>query len=372
MNPKNASKLGIYLTGAGAVTSVGFSLPATVAAMRSGVDCFHETNFYDYVGEPIIGSSIAPLDDDEENQVGGSERAGLFLALAIEEALIDAGVTTLKSAKLILVAPEKFRPTSLPKDLASFTQIAVNDRLSATGWDPADTRFQFGALQANGGSVGVCPALLDADKWLNDETGLDGDLANAVVVIASFDSWLNSQSIRHGLAEERFLVSDSSDGFVPGEAASAIVIQRRPRENDNRSLRIVGVGMAKEVASLISDNNCIGVGMSEAMKFALSQSKIEAHEIHHRLTNVSGEEYFFSESAHAWARVLRKELSPNYRYEIPASSIGEVGSAFGLLLLGYNHFLARSGKSHGPNTLIQLSSADEFRGVVISSFVKHS
>ena len=148
---KNDSALDLFINGAGAVTSVGYNLPATVAAMRSGVDCFRETNFYDYVGEPIIGASIAPLSDDEETQVGGSERAGLFLALSIEEALSEAGVDSLRNAKLILVAPETFRPTSLPADLASFTQIAVKEQLTEAGWDPANSVFEFGALQANGG-----------------------------------------------------------------------------------------------------------------------------------------------------------------------------------------------------------------------------
>ena len=360
----HSNKVDLQLVGAGAVTSVGFSLPASVAAVQSGIDAFSETNFFDYLGEPIIGSAIDSTVDLPEFE--GIDRASIFLVLAVEEALHDANAKSLASAKLILIAPDKYRPTSLPQNLIGRVQTAIEKRLLAAGWDPTSVNFQTTGLHSLNGSIAICNALTEASQWLSQPSGSNGDSKAEIVVIASFDSWLNSQSIRYGLTEERFLVTDSANGFIPGEAASAIVVRRSgDHQNASDSFRVTGVGLAVEDAPLVSDDICAGVGLGKAIDSALAGAAVSAHEIHHRLTNTSGEEYFFSESANAWARVLRKSLPKSYRYENPASTLGGIGAAFGVFLLGYSYNLFQLGKTLGANTLIQLSSDRESRGAIV-------
>jgi 3-oxoacyl-[acyl-carrier-protein] synthase-1 len=344
--------LDLFVVGAGAVTSVGFSMPSTMMSIRAGVDCFTETTFVDGVKNPLIGAKVPPLDgpaNPDAPIAGGGRRGAELLALAIEEA-----VNTPESVApnmIILLAPEASRPSTMPDDFPQLVLDACGDVL---GRDFFRNRLKV----ATGGAMGICQALEAADQWLKE-------FATGSVVIAAYDSWLNIASIQHGLKHNRILTGESADGFVPGEAASAILLSKQPSES-GKSLQIAGIGMAKESAHFLADEFCTGVAMGKAMSIALGHAGIASHEVNHRLTNLSGEEYFFSESAYAWTRVLKKPLPPGYEYELPASSIGEIGAAFGPLLLGYAFELAESENNPGRNTMIQISSDGEFRGAVIT------
>jgi len=248
---------------------------------------------------------------------------------------------------------EASRPNLLPDDFLFKVQQCCDERF---GKD----LFGENSRQVIGGAVGLIPALQLASEWLASNI-------KGVVVIAGYDSWLQAPSINHGLSKRRILqVEGDGDGFIPGEAVAAIVVQLRPH-SETKSLKIAGIGFTKEVASLDSEMPCVGIGLSEAMKTALSQANLPAHSIHHRLTNISGEEYFFVESSYAWTRVLRENLPPTYEYEQPANVIGEVGAAFGPILLAYALQLIYVSRECGANSLIQLSSAHSSRGVIITT-----
>ena len=92
----------IALIGAGAVTSLGASLTATMPALRAELDNFQDTHFLDSHNEPVIGAKIPSLDsadyessddsqdtDEDQNDkvVGGLATQFNWACLAIEEAL---------------------------------------------------------------------------------------------------------------------------------------------------------------------------------------------------------------------------------------------------------------------------------------------
>ena len=190
-----------------------------------------------------------------------------------------------------------------------------------------------------------------------------------VAIVAAFDSWLTVANINRGLSDERLLTQERGAGLIPGEAASAVVVQADEGLFDGTYMKIAGVGLADEAASFTSGRLGAGVGLSKAIRAALAESGAEANEINLRLANVTGEDYFFVESSYAWTRVLR-QLSPlDYRYQIIDSAIGSVGSAFGPL--GIGHAMQRSeflGKNQ--KVLLQLSSAGPSRSAIVGEIVE--
>jgi len=97
------------------------------------------------------------------------------------------------------------------------------------------------------------------------------------VLIAASDSWLRGSDIAHALAHQRLLDTEVSSGFVPGEAAAALLIGR---DGEQAPLHIRGVGIAEEAAHLLSDEPCHGKGLAQATRQALNESGWQAHEIH--------------------------------------------------------------------------------------------
>lgn len=338
----------IRVTGAGAVTSLGFDLPSTAAAIDAGIDCFSETAFVNSVGQPIIAAAV-PGDDSFDFRAG-PERAGALLSMAIEEAIVNADVdlSYCDETQLICILPE-FNPDD------ALLHVAIR-RLKEIGIDLSGNRTRF----AVGGATAMGRILRGAQKWIAEDEGEE-----RVVVIAAFDSWLNVAMINEGLQQERFLTSERSDGMIPGEAASAVVLESLGGRTRIESwLEVEGIGMEDESAHLRSRRPGTGVGLGKAIRKALADADMDASEIHLRLANVTGEEYFFTESSYAWTRVLRKGLPETYRYQIIDSSIGTVGSAFGPLCLGYALTSCQSAKED-KNVLFQISSAGPHRCAII-------
>ena len=63
-------------------------------------------------------------------------------------------------------------------------------------------------------------------------------------MICGVDSYLTTLTIAHYLAERRLLTPDNPNGFIPGEAAAAILCARPGRG----PLRLLGLGLAREPA----------------------------------------------------------------------------------------------------------------------------
>lgn len=351
------SALVLRVAGAGAATSVGLSLAATAAAIRAAVDNFQETQFIDEIGEPLLGAAV-PLQlpgEDEGLRTGGSERFGHALALAIEECLLGAGVALPLAPNVpLLLLGDDTRPGPMLE-----TAYAVHGRCAHFFAQPERLH-----MQAFTSGESSCIAALAAAREF---------IANGApqVLVAGVDSWLNNQDINHGLRHERFMTSTQGAGFIPGEAAAAILVAAAPPSQPGPVLLLRGLGLAEEPATLFSDHPCSGKGLAKAIAAALREAGLPPHAMNTRLCDVAGEEYFFEESAYAWARVLRSPLPPGYQYLQPATRVGHVGAAFGPLLIGYLWRLAQVGRLLGPHALVHLSSTQSLRGALVLSQHTH-
>lgn len=346
----------LQVLGAGAATSVGLGLAATTAAIRAAVDNFQETQFVDEIGEPLLGAPIPlPLPgDDEDTRTGGGERFGYLLSLAVEECLSSAGVALPLAANVpLLLLGDDARPGPMLE-----TAYAVHRRCAHFFSQPERLHMQA----FTSGESSCVAALAAARQFIADGA--------PQVLIAGVDSWLNGADVSHGLRHERFLTGSQAAGFIPGEAAAAVLIGP-DSATDRQPLLLRGLGLAEEPAVVFGDQPCSGKGLSKAIAAALREAGLQPHEMNARLCDVAGEEYYFEESAYAWARVLRNPLPPGYQYLQPATRVGHVGASFGPLLIGYLWRLAQVGRLLGPHALIHLSSTQSLRGALVLSQRTH-
>jgi 3-oxoacyl-[acyl-carrier-protein] synthase-1 len=221
----------------------------------------------------------------------------------------------------------------------------------------ADVSFAASSAVVPHGRVSVGVALLRARELIYQ--------ANApAVLIVGVDSLLNWPALKHLEAQSRLLTQGNSNGFLPGDAAAAILVSRPtavPR------LSIHGLGFASEPATVETEEPLRGDGMASAMKAALADAGCEMHHIDFRIADLSGEQYYFKEAALALARVLRVRKEEIDLWH-PAESIGETGSAIGPTLLAVADAAIRKGYAPGSNILLHLANDAGQRAAIVARF----
>lgn len=347
------NQFSMNIVSAGAATNVGLSLSTTTAAIRAGLDRFQETTFYDEFKEPIIGAPIAPesIAYKKQHRTGGKTHLSNLLTLVIEECLVNAGITMpLPTSVPLLFLGDDTR--SHP--LADAIQLCLSQMQDFIQPDGNTPRIIQGFTQ---GEASCAFAISAAEKYLQQGAPF--------VLIAAADSWLNVSDIESSLNQQRLLTSENSAGFIPGEGAAAILLAHPTKEHAARSLHVCGLGIGQEQATLSSDQPCYGQGMASAIKNALAQANMPIHTIGLRVSDISGEEYFFEEAAYAWARLLRESQPLGHQHLMPATSVGQIGCVFGPLSIAYLWQLLKNQRLFFENILLHLSSAQAERSAIV-------
>ncbi|TIW01786.1 MAG: 3-oxoacyl-ACP synthase, partial [Mesorhizobium sp.] len=173
------------------------------------------------------------------------------------------------------------------------------------------------------------------------------------VMIAGVDSYLTSQTVAHYLSRNRLLTAQNPNGFIPGEAAAAIICT----QGQQRGIRLFGLGLSRENASIYNaeDLPFRADGMTAAYRAAFEETGIEMNRLGYRIADLVGEQYWFKQSALASLRLLRG------RHEFqdiwsPGESLGNVGAAVVPLMLGMAFTAARKGYAAGNPVLIEASN----------------
>src|SRR4030095_3941860 len=329
----------------GLVTSVGRSAPATCAAIRSKLTNPTETRFIDKAGERIVGHAVA-LDQS----LRGLGKLAYMAAMVADECLIDVPRETCERIPVLLCVAERDRPGRLD-GLDDRFLIEVCALLNGARFSP-DSRV------VPHGRVSVAVALLHARQLLYRSP------APAVLIVAA-DSLLTWPTLKTFEEHERLLANRNSNGFVPGEAASALLVSRSAA---GPHLEIVGLGFATEPATIEKEEPLRGIGLSLAIDQALQDAGCEMHNMDFRITDISGEQYYFKEAAIATSRTL-KQRKEEFDIWQPAECIGEVGSAIGPAMLAVAEASGRKAYAPGPAMLVHGANDDGQRAAIVARYV---
>src|SRR6185503_6861055 len=154
--------------------------------------------------------------------------------------------------------------------------------------------------------------------------------------------------------KQRLLTSTNSDGFIPGEAASAIVLELM---HDTSAPQLVcqGVGFGVEKAHIDSEEPLRADGLTEAIKAALGDAGCEESVLQFKIIDVSGTQYHFKEASLAFSRLDRTKRT---EFDIwhPADCVGEVGAAIGPIMIAVLKAAFEKGYAKGSRVLMHMGN----------------
>jgi 3-oxoacyl-[acyl-carrier-protein] synthase-1 len=321
----------IAIKSTGLVTSVGLSAPATCAAIRARISNPTETRFIDSGGEWIMAHQVAL-----EKPWRGRTKLAKMAAMAIAECLEGTPRQEWASIPLLLCVAERERPGRLE---------GLDDQLFLDIQQELDARFAPESAVVAHGRVSVAIALAQARKMIHE-----GNAPH--VLIAAADSLLTWSTLSVYEREERLLTASNSNGFMPGEAGGALLVGR---PGGNGELLCSGIGFGVEQAHIDSGEPLRAEGLATAIKGALTDAGCEMHDLDYRITDLSGEQYYFKEAALALSRTLRKRKE---EFDIwhPAECVGESGSAAGVAVLAVASAACRKAYTVSPNILAHMAN----------------
>jgi len=328
------------------VTGVGLTSAASCAAMRAAISGFDETKFI-ADGEWVIGCEVRL-----EEPWRGRAKLVRLAAPAIRECLQPLGRIKPEAVPLLLCVAEKERPGRLD---------GLDDQLLPEIQSMLGVRFHSGSRVIAGGRVGGITAIDLARKMIVDER-------LPVCLVAGVDSFLVGSTLGPYAARHRLLTKTNSDGFIPGEAGTAVLLG--PADPAAAAeLRCLAIGFGRERATIDSEEPLRADGLVEAFRGLRRDGGLSLDDADYRYTDCNGEQYGFKNDRLAIARTVRK-LKDRFDHLHPADSIGEVGAAVVPCILGLAWDAARKGYAPGPGILCHCSNDHGERAAMILRVVR--
>ncbi len=338
---------GISILASGMVTGVGLNSPATCAAIRVGITGFTETRFM-FAGEWLLGCPV-PLNQPWR----GREKLIRMAVPAIEECLEATPRVPPEQIALVLCLAEPARPgrlAGLDESLLEDVQARMKKRFHPDSAVIANGRY--------GGVKGI---------------GLGWRLLARGVpycVVAGVDSYLVAATLTAYDDKRRLKTEENSDGFIPGEAAAAVLIA--PTVDDPPApgtMQCLGTGGGTEPAPIESEEPLRADGLVQAIQAALKNANRTMGDMDYRITDNSGEQYGFKESTLALQQTLRVRKA---EFDIwhPADCAGEIGAAIVPCCLGVALAGARKNYAPGDHLVCHCGNDDGERAALVLEYTR--
>lgn len=336
------SGLPLAITGTGLVTGVGLNAPASCAAIRCAIDNFQETRFMGEGGEWIMGCEVSL-----EQPWRGKTKLIKMAAQAIRECLEGRPEIIPSATPLLLCLSEHKRKGRVIDD---------DNRFFLDLLDELGLEFHEKSRVIAQGHVAVAVALKHARRLIRERKVRH-------VLIAATDSLLVGPTLAYYEEKDRLLTSRNSNGFIPGDAAAALVIEP-VFERQAHQLLCLGLGFAVEKAHVDSEEPLRADGLTAAIKESLNDAGCGENILEFKITDISGGHYSFKESSLAFSRIDRTKRE---EFDIwhPADCIGEVGSAIGGVMIAVLNAACEKRYSKGNHILAHVGNDDGKRSSMI-------
>jgi 3-oxoacyl-[acyl-carrier-protein] synthase I len=346
----NAPVLSLISTGM--ITAVGGNSAMCAAAVNAGVAGQRESGYVNKRNVPIRMASIPdgalePLNESLVPVVSGLSKSHSYMLRIASQALREcvAAYTPADPVPVFIACPETIpgTPSTLNPGFIKHLQMQSKANL-----DLQNSRLTFT------GRAGGFEMVDLAFKYL-DATGSD------FVIVGGVDSYKYClQQLGVLDSEDRLSVEGSVDGFIPGDAGGFLLLASAAAVQKYGLTPILSVaypGSAKELGHRYSSEPCRGDGLAEAFQKALSPvSGVQVDAIY---TSMNGESFASKELGVAMMRNHNK-LGENIEIKHPADCFGDIGAAFGPVLLG---LMSRTNKC---SSLAYCSADGPYRSAVFA------
>ncbi len=363
---KNVNKPELCITGLGLACSVGHDHKTACASMRAEFTRPEKlTHFYaenpEGYEDPddglVTGHPVLQGDADDR-----LTRMSVLLAMALDDLWSEAGgmddrVDTLFC--LALPGPERL---SLD-DTAMYRLIP----------EPLREMFPMDMCRFYpNGHLGMILAANDMAVAM--ETGV---LSRAI--IAGTDSLVGFDDLVRFERQNRLKTFVNSDGLMPGEAASAFILETRSVA-DARNAEILacikGVATAMEVRHLLSGLPPVGSALASVIGMIMKQSATEELAVDAVIADLNGELYRFEEWALIQSR-LGNRITGEKNLICPARFIGDTGAAspgaavaVAVRGMALDYLVHETDEPEGKVLVVSCSDTGE-RGVLLIENVKY-
>ena len=302
----------VHVAALGASTPVGRDAWSSAAAVRAGISGFAEHPYLtDTVGEPMRVAMAPWLEPGCE----GLDRFEALLMPALEQAIAPFVASPGVESKLALAVGLPAPRPGLPEGLAEELRVRISSRLAG--------RFAAIAMIPSGhaaGFVGLRAA------WPRVATGeFDACVVAGVETYLEPETlqWLEDSDQLHGAGP-----LNNAWGFIPGEAAGAVLLCRQEAVDRLRlpTLALVrGIGTAVEPNRIKTETVCIGEGLTAAFRQCLAGLPPGAV-VTDVFCDLNGEPYRADEYGFACLRTTEAFRSAS-GFVAPADCWGDVSAA---------------------------------------------
>lgn len=322
----------VLIVALGACTPVGRDAWSSAAAVRAGISGFVQHPYMiDSAGEPMR-AAIAPW---IEIGLSGADRLEVLLFPALDQALeplIEAAPDALNMAiALGLPSPRPGMPADIERQMMSRIQGRYGPHFSAAASFAAGHAAGLMALQAaciklQQGTLDAC-VVAGVDSYIEPETL----------------EWLEDNDQLHGAGR-----LNNAWGFIPGEAGSALLLMREQVAQTwglSPLAVVLGTGYAHEAKRIKTETVCIGEGLTQAFRSALSTLPAE-HKVTDVYCDMNGEPYRADEYGFTCLRTKEHFIAAS-DFTAPADCWGDVAAAGGPLHLMLASIAGRKGYANG-------------------------
>jgi 3-oxoacyl-[acyl-carrier-protein] synthase-1 len=340
----------VFVVSLGASTLVGRCAWSSAAAVRAGISGFGEHPYMiDTAGEPMRVARAPWLDIG----VSGTDRFEALLFPAIDQAL--APIQPPQAMKLNvalalgLPAPRPGLPVDLRKVLTSRISQAYRDLFRAAASFPVGHAGGLIALDAACNKIGK--GELDA------------------CVVAGVDSYIEPETLEwieecdqlHGAGP-----LNNAWGFIPGEAAGALLLMRgeiMQRLRLEPLARVLGAATGFESKRIKTETVCIGEGLTGTFRAALANlpDGVRVTDVY---CDINGEPYRADEYGFTCLRT-KERFAAASDFVAPADCWGDVSAAGGPLHLGLAVIAGAKSYANGSCALVWASSESGERGAAL-------
>lgn len=342
------------LVDVGTCNAIGLDPHQTWAFRRAEITAFVESPFRLPSGNVLSFARVRQLDP----RTTGVDRVAAMAARAI--ASVDRTLSRIPASARIGVA------------------LCISDRADLPGLERRASQLRrrleselVGPLLERG--LDVQPRTYDqghasmahAALWLG--RALEGRELDLGLVLGA-DSHYDPVLLEHHFADERVLDSDWREAFVPGEAATVLVLARPDVAREmgvEPTARLLSAATHEEVARRDNDVGQLGLGLSRAAVAVVRRLVDEGRALDWWLSDATGESLRLQELQLAWPRAAHLAMTPEGSLDMLPSHFGELGAATMPtgVMLGVEGL--RRGDPAGRTVLVTGSSDGGERGVVL-------